>query len=118
MPINIVTSGKVPGHYRRAARRTNSTGNCEAMEIGAFLCQPVNVRRLDVRMPVTAQVTPAPIVGEDKENIWSTFLGANGRSRCEKRQHGARDDDKFLHKMIVLDRLGEFGFLLTRTPVL
>ena len=69
MAVDVMTSWKVAGHHRSAARRANSRGHSEAVEIGPLFSQTVNVWGFDIGVPVATQITPAPIVGKDKENI-------------------------------------------------
>ena len=55
------------------------------MEVGAFACQTINVGRLDVGVPVTAQVTPAPVIGKDEQDI-GLFRSIRGHKTGGERQ--------------------------------
>ena len=82
--INVVTSGEVSGHHRRAARRTHTTGDGEPSEVRPFFRQPVNVRCPDIGMPVTAEITPAPVVRKYEQNVRSGRM--IGPLRCSRRK--------------------------------
>ena len=69
MPINRITGWKLTGHHGSPARRTDPTGNSKTSEIRTFFRQPVDVRRLHIRMPVTTQVSPSPVVSKDEQDI-------------------------------------------------
>ena len=69
MTVYVVSGWKMPRHDRRSAGRAYTARHGESVEVGAFACQTINVGRLDVGVPVTAQVTPAPIIGKDEQDI-------------------------------------------------
>ena len=80
MPIDVKTRRKLPGHYRRSAGRTNTAGNCEPVEVGSLLRQPINVRCLNIGMTMTAKITPTPVIGKDEHDVGlcsATFSHAN-----------------------------------------
>ena len=54
VPIDFITSGKVPRHHGRPAWRTDSAGDGESVEIRAFGGESIDVRRLHVGMIVAA----------------------------------------------------------------
>ena len=67
--INVVPSREMSRHHGRSTGRADSAGNRESMEVGALFRQPINVRRLHIRMPVTTEVTPAPVIRKDENNV-------------------------------------------------
>ena len=66
MTVDVVSGWKMSRHDRRSAGRAYTARHGESVEVGAFACQTINVGRLDVGVPVTAQVTPAPVIGKDE----------------------------------------------------
>ncbi len=74
--VDVVTGRKMAGHDGCPAWRTDPAGYREAMKVSTLLGQPVNIGRLEVRMPVTAQVSPTPIIRKDENDIGS-ILGKN-----------------------------------------
>ena len=48
------------------------------MKVGSLLREPIDVRRLHVRMSVATEITPAPVVREDEKNV-----GLLCRVRCD-----------------------------------
>ena len=56
----------IEGHPRRAADRRLAIGAGEAR---SFRCQPVQMRRLQRRMPVAGEIIPAKLVCHDEEDI-------------------------------------------------
>ena len=67
--VDVVTGGKVPRQDRGATRRTNPAGDGKAVEVGALLGKSINIRCPNVRMSMASEVTPAPVVGKDENNI-------------------------------------------------
>ena len=53
------------------------------MEISPLFGEAVDIGSLHIRMPVTAQITPAPVIGEDEENV--------GLGWILSREQGARN---------------------------
>ena len=76
MPVNRVPRRVVRRQKRTAARRTHGGGDVELLEPRPLAGQPVQVRRLDVRMPGKLRVRPALIVREDEEHVGP--LGVRG----------------------------------------
>jgi hypothetical protein len=85
MAVDVVSSGEVAGEDRRATWRANATGDGKTMEIGTLSSQTIDVRRFYVRMPVTTQIAPPPIIREDEKDV--------GR-RCRFRMGCKRDMDQ------------------------
>ena len=83
MAVDVVAGGEVTGHHSCATGRTDTAGNREAMEVRSLPCQPVDVRCFDIRMAVATQVTPAPVVSKDKQNVW--FLGSDSNALSRQR---------------------------------
>ena len=69
MAIDIETRRKLPSHHGGTTRRAYTTGDREALKVGAFDRQAVDVRRLDIRMAMTTQVAPAPVISKDEKYI-------------------------------------------------
>lgn len=40
-----------------------------SMAIRAFSCEPVDVGSLYIRMAVATQITPAPVIGKDEQDV-------------------------------------------------
>ena len=60
--VDVVASREMSRHDRGPARRTDTTGDSKTMKVRALLCQPIDVRCLDIRVTVATKITPAPIV--------------------------------------------------------
>jgi len=88
--VDVVAGGEVACHHGGAARRTNPAGDGEAMEISALGRQPVDIRRLDIRMPVTAKIAPAPVIGKDEEDV--RFSSRSGVPETPGRAQPAPDN--------------------------
>ena len=73
MTIDVVTSRKVARHHGSTTGRTHSTGNGKAMEVGAFLSEPIDVGSLHIGVAMTAKVAPTPVIGEDEQNVGATL---------------------------------------------
>ena len=84
--VNVVACRKVACHHGRSAGRAHTAGDGKSMKICAFLRQSVDVWRLHIGMPMTAQVTPTPVVGEDKQNVGSvgSDRGLRECDQCEE----------------------------------
>ena len=61
--------GKLRGHETGAARATCDAGGVALQEPRAFGREPVNVRRPGIRMPVTGEVAPTQVIGEEKDDV-------------------------------------------------
>ena len=59
----------MPCHHRRATRRTHGIQHIELLKVRALAGELVEVRRLQPRMPVTRQIPPAPVIGEDEDDV-------------------------------------------------
>ena len=40
------------------------------MKVGILTGQTIDMGGLDIRMPMTAQVTPAPVVRKNEQDVW------------------------------------------------
>jgi hypothetical protein len=71
--VDIVARRKMPRQHRSPAGRTHPARDREPVEVRTLPGQPIDVRRLDVGMTVTRQIAPAPVIGEDEDNVgaWS-----------------------------------------------
>jgi hypothetical protein len=85
--VDFVSRRILPGHKGAATRRTNGAVDVKLREEGAFLCQPVEVRRFDLRMTIAAEITPTKVVGEDENEV-----GLAGR--ISRRQSATGDQEK------------------------
>ena len=73
MTINVVSGRKMPGHHRRATGGTDPASHREAVEVGTFFGEAVEVGRPgvgagDVERAVRAldaDVAPAPVCGRE-----------------------------------------------------
>lgn len=74
--IDVITGRKMAGHDGCTAWGTNPAGYREAMEVSSLLGQPVDIGRLEVRMSMTAQVSPTPVIRKDENDI-GAILGKN-----------------------------------------
>ena len=90
----------MPSHHSSAARRTNSASHGEPMKVSALSGQAIDVRRLDVGMlPMAAEIAPAPVIGEDKEDVCLCRAGRyesgranrHGEKQCDIQIHGLND---------------------------
>ena len=77
------------------------------MEVRSFARQPVQIRRLQPRMPVTGKVAPTPVIGVDEDDI--RFLGrriggVKSRQRCQW-QSGEQGYRVFqVHRLVFIAR--------------
>ena len=91
VPVDVVAGREMARHHGRAAGRADAAGHGKAMEIGSLASQPIDVGSLHIGVIVAAQVTPAPIVGKDEEDVWPVgCLRADGKCR----QHADPDRDR------------------------
>ncbi len=67
--VNAVPRRKVPRHHGGAAGRTDAARDGELTKLGAVRRELVEVGRLQIRMVVATQITPAPIVREDEDDV-------------------------------------------------
>ena len=88
--VDVVAGGKMPGQDGGPAGRTHAARDREPVEIRALPGQPVDVRGLHIRVAVTRQVAPAPVVGEDEDDVG---LWRRDRRR-DRPQQNKRDEDK------------------------
>ncbi len=69
MPVDRVPGRVMPGHHRRPAGRTDAAGHGELRERRSLCRQLVEVGSLEVLVPVTTQITPAPVIGKEKDHV-------------------------------------------------
>ena len=79
--VDVVASREMSRHDRRPARRTDTAGDSKTMKVRALLCQPIDVRCLDIRVTVATKIAPAPIVRKDKDDVRPGRLFGNAVSR-------------------------------------
>ena len=100
----VLVNGKprriVSRHHRRAAWRTDRIEHVELLEVCPLACEPVEVRRLEPRMPVAREVAPAPVIGEDENNI-RPEIGCVQRIRQRQKYRDYESDGEF-HRRDVL----------------
>ena len=86
--MNAVPRRVMPRHHRRAARRADRVEHIELLKIRPFAGQPVKVRRLQPRMPVTRQIAPTPVVGKDEDDVgFGFFCGGEPGQRHQEQSH-------------------------------
>jgi hypothetical protein len=73
------------GKQCAARRRTDRRAGVCLGEFHSFVGKGVNVRRLDFRLSIAADVAIAEIIGKDKHDIRPRSGGARDRRRRKKR---------------------------------
>ena len=69
-------------HHRRSARRADRIGHGELVKLGALVRQPVDIRRSDIGVAVQTDISPAKVVGKDKNDVGLCFP-ASARRHAE-----------------------------------
>lgn len=69
MLMNAVPRRVMPRHHRCAARRADGIEHIELAEIDPFAGKPIDVWRFQPRMLMARQIAPAPIIGEDENDV-------------------------------------------------
>ena len=69
------------GNDRGAAGRAHGIAHGELMEVGALACEAVEIRCLQMRMPVAGEIAKAPVIGVDEEDV---RLRRTGRMQNEE----------------------------------
>ena len=90
--LHIVAHGRMAemlaGHERATARRTDAATCIEIRELHPLRRDAVEVRRLDLRLPVAAEVAPSEVVGQDEDDVGScpvrSLRGGAQRARAAK----------------------------------
>ena len=77
MLVDGVPGRVTPGHQGRAAGRADGVEHVELEEVRALSGEPVDVGGLQPRMAVAREVAPAPVVGEDDDDV-RLFRGSHG----------------------------------------
>ena len=83
MPVYAPVCRKTPGHNSGAAWGTNPRTNVELRKKCPLRGEAIQIWCFGMRMPVTTQIAPAPVIGEYKNNIWSAhreFLSQNQKN--------------------------------------
>lgn len=90
----LYRAGKVAGHYGGATRRTDSAGYGEAVKVRAFFGKPVDVWRFHIRVAMTRQIAPAPVVGEDEYDVrfLARLYRLNGRDGRQRENNSSAND--------------------------
>ena len=73
VPVDGVPSRELSGQDGRPAGGANTAGNRELVELAAFQGKTIDVGRLQIGVPVAAEVTPAPVIGQDEDNVGSSL---------------------------------------------
>ena len=63
----------MPGHHRRATGGTDPASHREAVEVGAFFGEAVDIGGFQVRMSMATKIAPTPIICENENYIWPIF---------------------------------------------
>ena len=91
--VDVVPRGKVASNDGSTTGRTYSTGHGEPMEVLTLLRQAINVWRLNVGMPMTTQIAPAPVVSKDEQYVRS-FRRRTQRSEWARKQEQETGKDQ------------------------
>ena len=67
--VNAVPGWVLPRQDGGSAGRTYCRGDCELGELRSLCGQSIQIGRFVVLVPMTAQVAPTPVIGEEKENV-------------------------------------------------
>lgn len=70
MLMDALPSGELARHHRNSAWRTDRAVDGEVGEVDSLFGHTVNVGRLAESTAVATQVSVAPIIGEDENDIW------------------------------------------------
>ena len=96
---NLQVAGVFAQHERGAGRRANGAAGIEIRETHPFGGEAVEIRRLDLRLAVAAEVAVAEVVGEDEHDArpaWRGRVGVRGVVGARRlrgcRQHA--DDER------------------------
>ena len=65
-------------------RLADAAGNRESMEVRSLSGQAIDVWCLDIRMAMATQLTPAPVVSENKQDVRLFGLGSRAGYRHRK----------------------------------
>ena len=81
MTVDSVVGGKATGKNGGTTGRADAGAHVELREQGAFGSESVEVGGVDVGMSVTAEISPAPIVRENEDDVrpWHGIL-SSGRN--------------------------------------
>src|SRR5436190_13944520 len=69
--VNAEPRGKLPGGECRAARRADGAAGIKLVELRAVARQPVDVRSVHQLVPMAGEVAPAPVIGQDEDDVWA-----------------------------------------------
>ena len=87
--------GVASGHESGAARGADLGGGIELREAQAFGGHTIQIRRLDRRVAVAAEVAVAEVVGQDDDDVrLRGGVGADGERDEQGQQQGLHKDDK------------------------
>src|SRR4051812_12110646 len=73
--------GEPSGREGHAARRTDRTADIKLIEFGPLTRELVKVWRIDQFVAVAAQISPAPIVGQNEDDVGRAFGGGDGAAK-------------------------------------
>ena len=87
VPCRAMAKGRAPGVEGRPRRATNRGWSIGPREPDAALGQPIDVRRVQMRVAVTAEVVETQLVGHDEEDVLDVVhvdfnLLCRGACRC------------------------------------
>ena len=63
----------MPGHNRRATGGTDPASHREAMEVGTFFGEAVDIGSFQVGMSMATKIAPAPVICKDENYVWVIF---------------------------------------------
>ena len=67
--VNAISVGSATSEDRGARRAAHGAGRVALGEADALFCEGVEVRRLDDRVALHAEIAPAEIVGEEDDEV-------------------------------------------------
>jgi len=99
MLVNTVSCWKLPGHHGRTAGRTYRITHRKILKIDPFPGQPIQIRCLKGGTAVTTEITIAPVVRKDENDI-GFFVRMNNGTNTEQSDDYSRDRNRkyILHK--------------------
>lgn len=80
----------LPGENGVAGRRAGRRRNVGLVKQHAFRCEPVESGGLHHRVPVSARMRPAPVVGDTEQDVGAGILGSRHREG-QKQQRGEKE---------------------------
>ena len=84
--IRRVARGPLARHQPRARRAARHARRVELREACAIARESIDIRRARIRMPVTAEVREAGIIGEDEDDVRHCFRSLHRNGKGAKRR--------------------------------